>query len=81
MTGCEQRREKKKMRVDFNAGDDGGSCLHRVCPKGITAARRIYKSPEGQHKRKKKKRVDNVLTMEQQRSSGTHFPRERPYPL
>jgi hypothetical protein len=87
--GCEQRREKKKKRVDFNAGNDGGSCFHRVGPKGITAAHCIYKAPKGQHKgteceqkkKKKKRRVDFVLTMEQQRSSGTHSPRKRPYSL
>jgi hypothetical protein len=32
-------------------------------------------------KKKKKKRVFFVLTMEQQRSSGTHFPRKRPHSL
>jgi hypothetical protein len=82
-TGCEQRREKKKKRVDFNAGDDGGTCFHRAGPKGITAAHHIYKAPKGQHKGMgmvKKKRVDYVLTMEQQRT-GTHFSRMRPHSL
>jgi hypothetical protein len=38
-------------------------------------------STECKKKMKKKRRVDFVLTMEQQRSSGTHFPRKRPHSL
>jgi hypothetical protein len=73
----------------FPSAGGGGSCFHRIRPKGI-AARRIYKVPnlkddvmgqcEGMEMVKKKKKVDNVLTIEQQRT-GTHFPRKRPYSL
>jgi hypothetical protein len=50
---------------------------------GGIAARLIYKAPKGQRERMevvKKKRVDNMLTMEQQRSR-TYFPRMRPHSL
>jgi hypothetical protein len=76
--------------------EKGGSCFHRVRPKGIAArcinndvrgqrkgmemVERKKKRKEEEKKKKKKKNVNYVLTIEQQRT-GTHFPRKRPYSL
>jgi hypothetical protein len=77
-----KKKKKKKMRANvvsnvdvrrFSFGGDGDK----------DDARRIYKAPKGQREGMemvKKKRVDYMLTMEQQRS-GTHFPRKGPHSL
>jgi hypothetical protein len=60
------------------------SAACKVCVEMTTSfGRCICKSPKGQREgmeMMKKKRVDYVLTMEQQRT-GTHFSRKRPYSL
>jgi hypothetical protein len=91
-TFAKQAQMMPPTSAAYLSGNDekGGSCFHRVRPKGI-AARRINNDVRGQRegmemverkkkreeeKKKKKNKVDFVLTMEQQRT-GTNFPRKR----
>jgi hypothetical protein len=70
-------KEKKKVK----------NTMHLIARDRLPATQESLSSKaaatggEWRREKKKKKRVDYVLTMEQKRSSGTHFPRKRPRPL